>query len=216
MLSYSALCTLALATVASANYAATSLFDEVLADMRYYAWDNDFDPLPIESFTVKANQTLFTYDNPTISITNGLIIGLSSLYREGNCTYGTYSGEMKMGCYITFTPVHLVMDASIYNSAHESQHVFAVSSYFDHGSCALVEFTRSRLGRLSLDEFQFENFEITTRIIQDEPNSVVIKGTDLVKQINFNITKQFMKIIFHMYVYILNYVAKRYSMPLAG
>ncbi|OQR71224.1 hypothetical protein BIW11_01536 [Tropilaelaps mercedesae] len=195
-----AFCAVASAMATSANHIAANTFmDQVFDDMRVLVPQNGLDPLKAVPFTFIVKSNAITNRDLKANFTQGMLMGLSTLIRLGDCSYGTFGVMLKLGCYGTLFPIHAVINAevtgdSIFGSSHEITTATSVlpkslvlievvgyrgdqASLTHIGMVALAMNTTVIHGRLDLNAARFKDFENQLQDQLANQLTEIFKGT---------------------------------------
>lgn len=141
--------------------------DQLLFEMRGQVVANSLDPMRVDPFQVKVKSTGVTTRDFKGNFTQGSMFGLSKLLRKGDCSYGAFGANMKMGCYLTLTPVEVLMNADVKgDSMTGGRHKLSTKTTVSGNTMVLVELVGRRFGQPSVDSVTVKAVTLTTNVIQ--------------------------------------------------
>ncbi|OQR78696.1 hypothetical protein BIW11_00260 [Tropilaelaps mercedesae] len=214
MLCRSVLCALALAVFASANGTVNNFIDNVLYDMSLQVPRNGLDPLRVVPFQVKVKGNGITNRDFKANFTQGSIFGLSGVTRQGDCTYGTFQGLMKMGCYVTFRFVKIIMNADVKgDQISGTKHAISTSTAVMPNTLALVEIQGHRGGPAGLANIIVNAITMNTTVVQGKLDLKSSRYQEFIKQTHTQLSNQLHGIVHGTYAAALRTVLSRRFMP---
>lgn len=214
MLSCVALCVVALATTASANFTANLFIDQVLNEMRFQVSQNALDPFYVLPFDIKVKSNGIGNRDLKAIFSQGTLTGLAMLGRRGDCSYGTFGLGMKLGCYISLRPIGVSLNGIVKGDwIFGAMHSITTSTSLGADSYALIEVQGARGRQAVLDRVTVKPLTMNTFVTRGRLDLNKSRLDDFVKHIHAEITRQLDITLRGTYSSVLATVVSRHFMP---
>ncbi|MEV0374888.1 hypothetical protein AB0I10_34785 [Streptomyces sp. NPDC050636] len=199
---------------AANSSAANYWMDAVMGDMRGGVLNAKLDPMVMAPFSIKVKANSITNRDVKVNFTAGSMYGLSSLGRLGDCTYGSFGADMKMGCYVSLQPVRVAMNADVKGDSFSGNtHPISTNSQVQSTTFALVEFRGRRGQAPTLDNISIKLVTLATSVTSGKLDLNGSRMQDFIQETNQDLSIQLVAAISDRYAEVLRTISARRPLP---
>lgn len=201
-------------SMTTADPTANFFMDQVLNEMHSASVVSDLDPIKIMPFQIKVKRSGITNRDVRANFTDGSLYGLSNIVRQGDCSYGVFGENMKMGCYLSLSSLNMKMNAAVKgDTIAGNAHSITTNSQVSPKTFALVEVQGRQGFKAELERISIKAVTMNTSVSQGKLDLNEARFNDFIAQTNQQLSNQIGANLNGSYAEAMKTVLERRNMP---